>query len=195
MFKITENKTCELVEEKSRFITYLFFVNDEFEAKARLEEIKKLHFNAKHHTYGYIVGENGKTVKFSDDGEPQQTAGSVIYEQLRNKNLTFVLCIVVRYFGGIKLGASRLKRTYRKAVNNVLEITKLIKITKIYTYRITCDYKNYEIIKSRFLVKNAIHFENATFEVEIPEDEDLLFLAFINNLVIKEKERIKISLN
>ena len=106
-----EAKT-ERVINRSRFISQCFPVKTEEEALLRLSEVKKQYPDATHVCYAYRIGENSETTRFSDAGEPSGTAGMPILEVLKAKGLTYVLCTVTRYFGGILLGAGGLVRAY-----------------------------------------------------------------------------------
>lgn len=105
MFKtIEENVTFELVEKKSRFIADIFYVETKEDAEEKIKELKKKYYDAKHHCFAYSVfEENGRLDRFSDDGEPSGTAGSPMLNILTSNNLSNVVAIVTRYFGGILL--------------------------------------------------------------------------------------------
>lgn len=114
----------EIIINKSRFICLTYNVSSVNEVNKKLEEAKTKFKDATHYCYAYIIGSN---IKMSDDGEPSGTAGVPILNVLQKENLQNVLCIVVRYFGGIKLGAGGLVRTYSKACKEGLVIKKLEK--------------------------------------------------------------------
>ena len=95
----------ETVIERSRFICKVKRISGEDEAKAFVEEVRKTHSTATHNCYAYVASEDGNIMKFSDDGEPQGTAGMPILEVLRNRGIMMTAVVVTRYFGGIKLGA------------------------------------------------------------------------------------------
>jgi uncharacterized YigZ family protein len=100
------------VIEKSKFICYLKHVESEDEAKDYIAEIKKKHFDATHNCSAFIADSDGNMARFSDDGEPQGTAGMPMLEVLKNKKLFCTAVVVTRYFGGVKLGAGGLVRAY-----------------------------------------------------------------------------------
>ena len=110
----------ETVIEKSRFICTLKKVDGEDDAKAFVSEIKQMYPDATHNCYAYIADQGGFYVKFSDDGEPQGTAGLPMLETLKTKNLKKVAVVVTRYFGGIKLGTGGLARAYSGCVNDAV---------------------------------------------------------------------------
>ena len=108
-----ENAESEFVEKRSRFIGRVFHVESEAEARARIEETKKRHYDARHNCWCYLLRQ-GNTVRYSDDGEPQGTAGQPMLNVFQRLGVTDVCCVVTRYFGGILLGAGGLTRAYSK---------------------------------------------------------------------------------
>jgi len=136
-FTISESTTAEYKEKGSKFIAFSHVVSSEQEIKEIIQETKKKYYDARHVCYGYIIGTEDRIMKGQDDGEPSHTAGTPILNQIRSKNLTQTLVVVVRYFGGTKLGVSGLIEAYRetakacldkatileKYISNVIEIT------------------------------------------------------------------------
>ncbi|MDG1917257.1 MAG: YigZ family protein [Flavobacteriales bacterium] len=108
-------------DKGSKFIAYAFHVKDEDEVKSRIAEIKKKEYAARHHCYAYILNPDKSAQRDSDDGEPSNTAGKPILGQILSNNLTNTLIIVVRYFGGVKLGVGGLINAYRNAAAAALE--------------------------------------------------------------------------
>ena len=127
-------------EKRSKFLAYAFPVQNEQEVKQRLAEIQKKHWDARHHCYAYILGPNKDAYRLNDNGEPSGTAGRPIYGQLLSKDLTNTLVIVVRYFGGIKLGVSGLQNAYKVAAREALEAAIIEERTVQETYRVTFEY-------------------------------------------------------
>lgn len=113
-------KSCEIEIKKSRFVAYAFELKSLDEVKTNLEQLKKQHKKATHICYAYVCNINGVSEKCSDDGEPGGTAGYPILNVIKKKNLSNTMVAVVRYFGGIKLGAGGLTRAYTKAASEVL---------------------------------------------------------------------------
>ena len=111
----------EITEKKSRFIADLKPVSSEEEALAFIEEIRKKYWDARHHCYVYRIGERSQTVRFSDDGEPAQTAGKPMLDVLAGRDIHDVCAVVTRYFGGTLLGTGGLVRAYSQAVQAGLE--------------------------------------------------------------------------
>ena len=118
-------------EKGSKFIAYAFPVYSEEQVKEKLEEVKKLEHSARHHCYAYILHPDKAAQRANDDGEPSFTAGKPILGQILSNDLTNILIIVVRYFGGVKLGVPGLIRSYKtaasEAITNATIITKTIK--------------------------------------------------------------------
>lgn len=110
--------TNEIEIKKSRFITYLYNIDNEKEVNNIVENIKKEHKKARHIVYVYKIG---NTAKINDDGEPKGTAGMPIFNVIEKNNLNNVLIIVVRYFGGIKLGAGGLFRAYSNSASEIVK--------------------------------------------------------------------------
>ena len=127
-------------EKRSKFLAYAFPVENEQEVKQRLTEIQKKHWDARHHCYAYILGPHKDAYRLNDNGEPSGTAGRHIYGQLLSKDLTNTLVIVVRYFGGIKLGVSGLQNAYKIAAREALDAAVIEERTIQETYRVTFEY-------------------------------------------------------
>lgn len=112
--------------EGSRFIAGLFPVETDDEAKEKLERVRKLHYDATHHCFAYVIGADFKNVRYSDDGEPSGTAGLKILAALQSRKLSDVLCVVTRYFGGTKLGTGGLSRAYFDSTLAVIDQSVII---------------------------------------------------------------------
>jgi len=147
-------------DKGSKFISYLFPVVSEDEIKEHLIKIKKEHFGARHHCYAWRLGQETIRFRANDDGEPSSTAGKPILGQLVSHNLTNVLCIVVRYFGGTLLGVGGLINAYRQAaaeaILNADIVTKIIETE----FEIRCSYNELntimQIIKNENLTQTLI---------------------------------------
>lgn len=127
-------------EKRSKFLAYAFPVQNEEEVKQRLAEIQKKHWDARHHCYAYILGPHKDAYRLNDNGEPSGTAGRPIYGQLLSKDLTNTLVIVVRYFGGIKLGVSGLQNAYKVAAREALDAAIIEERTIQETFSVTFEY-------------------------------------------------------
>lgn len=136
--------------KKSKFITYLFPILQKENINTYIEEIHRKERNSSHICYAYRF-ENLE--KCNDDGEPSQTAGLPILNTLKQKNLQNILCIVVRYFGGIKLGAKGLYRAYATSCKEAIEKSRIIELTKGYQIQICFLYK--DLNQMDFILTNA----------------------------------------
>jgi uncharacterized YigZ family protein len=123
---ISQNSQGIYKDKGSKFIALAFPVKDEEEIKQILNDTKKEFFDARHHCYAYILGNDAEKFRYNDDGEPSGTAGKPIYGQLLSKNLTNVLIVVVRYFGGTLLGTGGLIKAYKSAAIDVLNNANII---------------------------------------------------------------------
>ena len=146
----------EIVEKKSRFIAEVHPVTDEEQAMKILEETRKKYWDARHHCWAYILGRNPAAERMSDDGEPAGTAGKPILEVIRGRELTNVLVIVTRYFGGTLLGTGGLVRAYTAATVEGLNQSE--SITKIHGIKLKMDTNYTDLGKIQYLLGNrGIH--------------------------------------
>lgn len=135
-----------IVIQKSEFITRIFRVDSINEVEEILAEIRKKHYDAKHNCYAYILGDNQEIQKASDDGEPQKTAGAPMLDVLKKNNMTNILAIVTRYFGGILLGAGGLIRAYSSSISECLKLAKMYD-TKFQTkFSLITSYQGYNTL-------------------------------------------------
>lgn len=130
----------EWVVEKSRFIAFMAPVDTEEQAALFLERIRKQHWSATHHVPAWVIGLNGSIQKFSDDGEPSGTAGLPVLESLKMAGLVNTAIVVVRYFGGIKLGTGGLVRAYGQSARQAIEKASVVQVDSHVTVRIGIDY-------------------------------------------------------
>lgn len=140
---IAGRATAEIVEKKSRFIGQLAHVETEGQALAFLEERRAEHRMARHNVYAYILREGGR-VRYSDDGEPQKTAGMPTLEALQHAGLTDVAAVVTRYFGGILLGTGGLVRAYTQATQAAIDAAELVTVSRCVELRLELPYPLYE---------------------------------------------------
>ncbi len=129
-------------EKNSKFYGYAFPLASEEEVKPLLELLRKKHFNAVHFCYAFQIGTEKISFRANDDGEPSNSAGMPIYGQIQSFELTNVLVVVVRFFGGVKLGVGGLITAYKTAAQMTLESAEIIEKTIDVHYLITFDYKN-----------------------------------------------------
>lgn len=141
LLSIKKNDKYEETIKYSKFISLIFKVYTKEEADGYLNEVRMIYPNATHYCYGYRIDE---IVKSSDDGEPSRTAGIPILNQITSKDLNYVLIIVVRYFGGVKLGVGPLTRAYAKLAKEVIRKENIVTLVKGYDASI---YFNYSDIK------------------------------------------------
>lgn len=129
-------------EKNSKFYGYAFPVTSEEEVKPILEQLRKTHFSARHWCYAYQTGTEKISFRANDDGEPNNSAGMPIYGQIQSFEVTNVLIVVVRYFGGVKLGVGGLISAYKTAAQMALEASPIVEKTIDINYAIIFDYKN-----------------------------------------------------
>lgn len=131
-------------DKNSKFFGYAFPVTSEKDVKTMVETLKKQHHSARHWCYAYQIGTDDTNIQFraNDDGEPNNTAGMPIYGQIQSFEVTNILIVVVRYFGGVKLGVGGLINAYKTASQMALEASKIIKKTINVNYSLIFDYKN-----------------------------------------------------
>lgn len=141
-----QDAESEFTEKRSRFITHLYKVETEAEARARIEEMKKKYYDARHNCWCYLLQEGG-VVRYSDDGEPQGTAGQPMLNVFQRENVENVVCIVTRYFGGILLGAGGLTRAYAKAAKDALDAAGKARMQPFSVLLLECPYPMFERIK------------------------------------------------
>lgn len=140
MPRIKEEICHELMIDKSRFITYLNRAENEEEAKAYIARLRKQHPDASHHCSAFIYGEHSEFQRSSDDGEPSGTAGVPMLECLKKNHMQNIVAVVVRYFGGIKLGAGGLIRAYSKSISCALYEAKLVEVKVMAQYQCQFSY-------------------------------------------------------
>ena len=190
----------EFKDRGSKFIAYAYPIDDTSEAQEYLTEVKKEHFKARHHCYAYRIGLDQNNFRANDDGEPSGTAGKPILGQLNKLDLTNTIVIVVRYFGGTKLGTSGLINAYRTATAVALEKANIIQKTVKDHYQITFDYRLMSDVmnalkKGDFEVKKQVFETEAVIEVAIPlsevESKLLQLRAHIAKCNIAETDKLK----
>ena len=153
MKTINQTFTNEIIIEKSKFIGIIKPLNNKDDVKNILNEIKKEYPKATHYCYGYIV--NGLQ-KSNDDGEPSSTAGKPILETLLKNDLFNVILIVVRYFGGIKLGAGGLTRAYVDSASQTIKKSILLTKKEVEIYKINTSYELNDVLNRYFIKKSII---------------------------------------
>lgn len=155
----------EIIIEKSTFIGYAKPIKTEEEAVEFVNEIKKKHKDATHNVWAYTVGPAMNIQRYSDDGEPQGTAGIPTLEVIKKEDLRDVVVVVTRYFGGIKLGAGGLVRAYTKGAKVGLEAAKIIEKVMYKEVKIKIDYNQLgkvqnEIMNLGYFIKDTVYEDN-----------------------------------
>lgn len=189
MKSINKNVEKQTIIERSKFITKLFKVFSENETKDLINKLKIEYKDSTHICYAYIIG---NIKRFNDDGEPTGTAGMPILNVLENNNLNYVLAVVIRYFGGIKLGAGGLVRAYANSISECLKLTEIKDVTNGVKLEIIFNYNNVEQIN--YLLKdveitNKIFDKNITYEFNISNKKLIEIQEKLNNLIISKKEK------
>lgn len=153
-------------DKNSKFYGYAYPVTSEEDVKTHLEDLKKRHHQARHWCYAYQLGksENDYSFRANDDGEPNNSAGMPIYGQIQSFEVTNVLIVVVRYFGGVKLGVSGLINAYKTGAQMALEASKIVTRTINIEYAITFDYKNMNTVM-RIVKEKNLNVINQTLEL------------------------------
>lgn len=177
----TGHSETELVEKRSRFIGQVWRVSSEEEARARVEETRKKHYDARHNCWCYRVG---GTERYSDDGEPQGTAGQPMLNVFQREGVTDVACVVTRYFGGILLGAGGLVRAYTQSAKDALDAAGISVVRRWVAMEVPCTYAQFDEVR-----REVFHFggveENIDFgadvlmSVLIPEEHSAQFAAHL----------------
>ena len=159
---------------KSSFITYLKNIDNVEEAKLYVQQIKEKHPDATHHVVAMTIGKTGEYGQASDDGEPSGTAGLPVLDVFRKNDITNFVCVVVRYFGGIKLGAGGLVRAYSKSASEALKLLEIVPIIEYKHLSITFDYNFLNILENRlseYEVLQKTFTSQVTFILKIPETQ------------------------
>ena len=187
MQTIKNNTSNEIIIKNSKFICFLYKIKDINEIENYLTNIKNIKKDATHYCYAYILNDLKKS---SDDGEPSGTAGFPILKVLENNNLNNILAIVVRYFGGIKLGAGGLVRAYTKSTTNTISNDNIVNL--IPGYNITIEFNYNQIKEIDYLLKditiNKKEFNNTIiYNIDIPTTFlETIKLNKINYIINKE---------
>lgn len=187
MVTISNDVTNEIVIKNSRFICYLFNVDNLNDVNDNLDDLRKKYKDATHICYAYIV--NGKE-KYSDDGEPGGTAGSPIMDVLKKNDITNCLAVVVRYFGGTKLGAGGLVRAYSKSTREALKFTNLKEYYLFNYYEVIASYDDLKLLNTLCIGLDVIgksFNQNVVYEIRVNSDEDNISKIFSSTDIIVRK--------
>lgn len=159
---IANSASAQWEISKSRFLSYAAHVEDEQQAQDFITSIKKKHFDARHNCSAYIIGERGQIQKSSDDGEPSGTAGVPILEVLKKNDLSDIVLVVTRYFGGIKLGAGGLIRAYGKSATLALDAGTIVKKSVFNCYELILSYDLLGTLEN-YLHQNEIRIDGKDY--------------------------------
>jgi uncharacterized YigZ family protein len=196
-YNIITNSGEGLFKDKgSKFIAQAFAVDSETEAKEGIEEIKKKFHDARHHCYAYMIGPDKSCFRSNDDGEPSGTAGKPILNQILSKDLTNICVVVVRYFGGTKLGVSGLINAYKTAAREALEQTNIEERTIDEVYSLEFEYplmnEVMRIMKEENLQQINPRFELSCYlEIKIRKNEAEKIVEKFNQLYGVEIKYLK----
>ncbi|MBD0823124.1 IMPACT family protein [Aestuariibaculum marinum] len=181
-------------DKNSKFFGYAYPVSTEEDIKAHIENLKKEHHSARHWCYAYQIGTENISYRANDDGEPSNSAGMPIYGQIQSFEVTNTLIIVVRYFGGVKLGVGGLISAYKTTAQLTLDEAKIIEKTINKDFLITFDYKNMNTVMRVIKEKNLnITHQKLELDCQITisvrkTEAESVFNAFDHLFEIKIKE-------
>jgi uncharacterized YigZ family protein len=184
------------IDKGSKFQAFVFEVNNEKEIKTRLEQIKALHPKATHHCYAYKLGLDENNYRANDDGEPSGSAGRPILGQIYSNALTNVLAIVVRYYGGTKLGVSGLINAYKKATQDAFNQAIIVEKEEQTTFVIECTFLEMNAIINHLKKIGIQHFsqnfnEICTLNVTIEKSKNDQLMLWLKNKNIKFTQKEK----
>ena len=177
---------AELVEKRSRFIGQVWPVESEAEARARIEETKKKHYDARHNCWCYRIREGG-VERYSDDGEPQGTAGQPMLNVFQREGVTNVCCVVTRYFGGVLLGAGGLVRAYTQSAKDALDAAGISVVRRWVEAAVPCPYSFFDRVKLEVEAHGGVLGEteyaaDVTVHALLPEERAEAFAARMTEL-------------
>ena len=185
-FTVSGEANNTIVIDRSKFICAIKGVEDEDDAKAFIETVRKRFSLANHHCYAYIADDKGLIQKFSDDSEPQGTAGLPMLDVLKSKKMYKTVAVVTRFFGGIKLGTGGLTRAYGGSVSECLKTAKILDMNPAIFSRVVVDYDGYSILL-KLLANPSVSVTNTDFantitvDFALKEQEEKIFADKITN--------------
>ena len=183
-YTVLRESTAETNIKHSKFLAFCTAVHDTEEAEQYVKAVKKRFSDATHAPYAYIMGERGDKLRASDDGEPSGTSGAPILEAIKGEGLTNTLVVVVRYFGGIKLGTGGLTHAYGECAQLALRANEKGKYEKCAVYSVKCDYNAISPIQNKVyslggVILGTDYSEGARVEVAIPLLDEKSFLSYV----------------
>ena len=182
----TEAAEAELVEKRSRFIGQVKPVETEEEARAFVEQVKKKHYDARHNCWCYRLRDGG-VERYSDDGEPQGTAGQPMLNVFQREEVTNVVCVVTRYFGGVLLGAGGLVRAYTQSAKDALDAAGVSVVRRWVQAAVPCPYSFFDRVKLEVEAHGGVLGEteyaaDVTVHALLPEGQVEAFSARMTEL-------------
>ena len=178
----TASSETEFVEKRSRFIGHVWRVESEEEARSRIEKTRKKHYDARHNCWCYIIKDG--PVRYSDDGEPQGTAGQPMLNVFQREGVVNVCCVVTRYFGGILLGAGGLVRAYTQSAKDALDAAGISVVRRWVAMEVPCTYAQFEAMRrevSAFggVVEEVDYGSDVVLSALLPEERAEEFAAHV----------------
>ncbi len=175
----TDMSVAEFTEKRSRFIGQVCPVESEEEARSFIDSVKKEYYDARHNCWCYLIREGG-IVRYSDDGEPQGTAGQPMLEVFQRAGVTNLVCVVTRYFGGILLGTGGLVRAYTKSAKDALEAAGISVVRRWVMEELPCAYNQFELVRREVLAVDGViedteYGADVRLSVLIPEERTAAF--------------------
>ena len=179
----TGDAETEFVEKRSRFIGHVWRVESEEEARARIEATRKKYHDARHNCWCYLIREGG-IVRYSDDGEPQGTAGQPMLGVFQKEEITNVCCVVTRYFGGILLGAGGLVRAYTQSAKDALDAAGVSVVRRWVAMEVPCTYAQFEGMRREVaafsgVVEQVDYGADVVLSCLLPEERSAEFAAHV----------------
>lgn len=186
-YTIDKPVTAEIKILRSRFIATLYPVQDVAEVRSLLTEQNSQYADATHNCYAYVLGKNKETTYYADAGEPSGTAGKPILNELLRHDLSNVLAVVTRYFGGIKLGVKGLIEAYGAAVAEAISLAETKELRDTVQFSIQCDYPAFEALKHKAAewegeISKLAYTDNVAFLLSLPRIQELQLKEFMDGL-------------
>lgn len=177
---ILKNAEIEIIEKKSRFIANISEVSNEKEARLFIDEIKKKYWNASHNVFAFQIGEKNELQRFSDDGEPQGTAGMPVLNVLKGEDIKNAVIVVTRYFGGTLLGTGGLVKAYGKAAKEVVLCAGIVQMILYHIFSVKIDYSysgkiQYQLLQDNYVIYDTIYTDVVEYIVLIETEQIDIF--------------------
>ena len=187
----------EFIEKRSRFIGYIKPVTEKQEAIDFINEKKSLHWDATHNVYAYIL-RNDNTQRYSDDGEPQGTAGIPVLDVMKKEGLTDCVIVATRYFGGILLGGGGLVRAYSHTAKIAVDAGIPVTMRLCSILKVNCDYNFYGRLNSLVpecsgVVDDTVFEENVSMKFHVPSENEGIFISKLTDLSLGKVSAEKIG--